>query len=91
MIVWYTPSYVFTTTKQQLNSMIDFSPVAKRVLQKYFQVEDELKPLYIQPDRQVFLAVKLQVVLKLYENESTLKKSFRPHKRQQTLEYQQQV
>ncbi len=56
--------------------MSDFSLLAKNILKKYFKVDDDLEPLYIQPDRQVFLAPKLKVVLKIYVEGDALKREF---------------
>ncbi len=56
--------------------MSDFSLFAKNILKKYFDADDDLEPLYIQPDRQVFLAPKLKVVLKIYVEGDALKREF---------------
>ncbi len=44
----------------------DLESAAKRALTHFTGLEDSLKPLYLQPDRAVFLAEYLQVVLKVY-------------------------
>lgn len=56
--------------------MNDFSLNAKAALLKHDGVNEDLIPLYIQPDRQVFLAKNSNIVLKVYEDGKTLEKEY---------------
>ena len=49
---------------------------AKRTLTRITGSEDTLKPLYLQPDRALFLAEKLRIVLKVYIAEKILQHEY---------------
>src|SRR6266849_4494976 len=49
---------------------------AKRTLTRITGLEDTLKPLYLQPDRALFLAEKLCIVLKVYMAEKILQHEY---------------
>jgi aminoglycoside phosphotransferase (APT) family kinase protein len=49
---------------------------AKRTLTRITGSEDTLKPLYLQPDRALFLAEKLRIVLKVYVAEKILQHEY---------------
>ena len=54
----------------------DLERAAKRALTHFTGLEDSLKPLYLQPDRTLFLAENLQVVLKVYMAGNTLRHEY---------------
>jgi hypothetical protein len=45
----------------------DLELAAKRTLTYITGSEDSLKPLYLQPDRALFLAENLRIILKVYK------------------------
>ncbi|MBA2678237.1 MAG: aminoglycoside phosphotransferase family protein [Ktedonobacteraceae bacterium] len=49
---------------------------AKRTLAKIIEAEESLKPLYLQPDRAVFLAANAGIILKVYDEGRTLEKEY---------------
>src|SRR5712691_1397121 len=49
---------------------------AKRILTRITGSEDTLKPMYLQPDRALFLAEKLRIVLKVYVAEKILQHEY---------------
>src|SRR5712691_4958844 len=49
---------------------------AKRTLIHFTGSEDTLKPMYLQPDRALFLAENLQIVLKVYMADNVLQHEY---------------
>ncbi|HCJ35806.1 MAG TPA: hypothetical protein DHV65_16110 [Ktedonobacter sp.] len=50
--------------------------VAKRTLTRITGLEDTLTPLYLQPDRALFLAENLRIILKVYMAGKALQREY---------------
>jgi aminoglycoside phosphotransferase (APT) family kinase protein len=56
--------------------MYNLEQAAKRTLAKIIDVDEVLKPLYLQPDRAVFLAENAGIILKVYVEGNTLQQEY---------------